>query len=208
MKLSASVRGGRKTHNKPQAARAKTEVRRRVLEAIGADQARVFDAFAGSGTMHRQVWHQAAEYVGCDLDWYRDERLAYVADNRRVLRAIDLWPFNVFDFDAFGSPWEQCLILADRRSPLQPGERLGLALTEGSGLKLKMGSFPTALRILAGIRREAAGGSRSTDELLDRCLAGLCDRMRATVAQRWQAGQSQGASAMRYVGLILVGRAV
>lgn len=208
MKIGTSLRGGRKTHNKPEATRAKIEIRKRVLEAIGPGEARVFDAFAGAGTMHRRVWHDAAACVGCDTDWYRDDRLAYVADNRRVMRAIDLWTFNVFDLDAFGSPWEQCLILADRRSPLQPGERLGLVLTEGSGLKLKMGSYPTAMRLLAGIRRGAVGGSRSTDELIDRCVAGLCARMRAEVSQRWQAGTSRGSSAMRYVSLILVGREV
>ena len=108
--------------------------------------------------MWREVWHAAAGYVGCDLKWYRDERLAYVADNRRVLRAIDLAPFNVFDFDAWGAPWEQVLILIARR-PLLPGERIGLVLTEGSAFNLKLngisGGLARAHRSQALRRRQA-----------------------------------------------------
>ena len=88
----------------------------------------MFDAFAGEGVLFRQVWHRAVSYVGCDLKWYRDERLMFVADNHRVMRAIDLSAFNVFDIDSWGSPWDQVLILAARR-PLAAGERLGLVLT-------------------------------------------------------------------------------
>ncbi|HVH77139.1 MAG TPA: hypothetical protein VM755_19655 [Stellaceae bacterium] len=47
------------------------------------------------------------------------------------MRAIDLAPFNLFDFDAWGSPWEHVAILCARR-PVQPGERIGLVLTDGS----------------------------------------------------------------------------
>jgi hypothetical protein len=39
----------------------------------------------------------------------------FCADNTRVLRAIDLSRFSIFDFDAYGSPWVQAVILADRR---------------------------------------------------------------------------------------------
>ncbi len=192
-----------KTNNHAATMPAKIELRRRVLEAIGADNARVFDAFAGDGKMFDAVWSKAARYVGCDLEWYRDAREAFVADNRRVLRSIDLTAFNVFDLDAWGAPWEQAIIVAARR-PVKPGERIGMVLTEGSGLKLRVGDYPLSLRAIAGIRGRAAGGSRSQDELMARALAGLCRRMRCTIAKRWQAKGKTGA-AMIYAGLVLEG---
>lgn len=183
---------------------AKVEMRRRVLAAIGADQARVFDAFAGTGEMYREVWRAASAYVGCDLEWFRDARPAYVADNLRVMRALDLAEFNVFDLDAFGSPWEQALILAARRT-VAPGERIGVVLTEGSGMNLKFGGMPHALAQLAGIRVKTGGMVRWQEELIDRAIAGLASRLNTTVEARWQAERT-GGTTMRYCALVLVGR--
>jgi len=146
-----------------QAKSAKVAIRQNVLEAVGRD-ARVFDAFAGVGEMHREVWHQAAGYVGCDRVWYRDKRVAFVADNRRVMRSIDLTEFRVFDFDSFGSPWEQIVILAARR-PIAPGERVGIE-DPRRGMDLRGGAVsgsPMAAEAhpAAGADFRPQGGSRN-----------------------------------------------
>lgn len=207
-KFSGTLKGAHKTNNHPAATKAKAAIREHVLAAIGADQARVFDAFAGQGEMHARVWHKAAAYVGCDTTWYRDKREAFVADNRRVMRALDLAAFTVFDFDAWGSPWDQCVILAARRR-VADGEKIGLVLTEGSALKLKMGSFPTSLRILAKLRQRTAGASRThiADQVIGRALGELCRRLGCTVVKRWEARGKTGA-AMRYIGLVLEGKKI
>jgi len=196
--------GARKTDNHPSAHPSKVQLRRLVMEAIGADRARVFDAFAGSGVMYRAAWHQAGlGYVGCDLRWFRDGRLAYVADNRRVMRAIDLSSFNVFDLDAYGAPWEQALILADRRE-VAPGELVGIVLTDGAALNIKLGGMPKALRQIVGLTGVPAGGSRSLHDLLDMAIAGLCRRMRCKVVRRWGASGASGAQ-VSYAALVLQG---
>ena len=89
-----------KVDNNPAAEAAKVAIREHVLSVV--QPAGVFDAFAGSGVMHRNVWHKASHYCGCDQRHFRDGRLAFVADNRRVLRAIDpahsnpaVWCFSV-----------------------------------------------------------------------------------------------------------------
>lgn len=201
-KFSRTVAASTKVHNNPAAERAKAELRQNVLDVIGAG-AHVFDAFAGDGLMWRRVWHEAADYVGCDTTWYRDERRMFVADNRRVLRSIDLSRFNIFDLDAHGSPWEQAMIIAARRA-VSPGEQLGLVLTEGSGLKLKLGGYPAALRVLSGLRGVPVGGSRGHHELTDRAINGLCASMGARLVRRWQALGKTGASVV-YIGLIIEG---
>ncbi len=193
-----------KTDNNPQAFRAKVDIRKRVLDAVGAERAQVFDAFAGSGEMHGAVWRFASGYTGCDVKWARDARRMFAADNRRVLRAIDLAPFNLFDLDAYGSPWEQAIIIADRRR-VAPGELFGLVITEGAGLSYKANVVPIAIGELTGLRAGIVGLAKKQDAIIDRAINGLARRMSCDVAKRWQAEGRTGAS-MRYIGLVLRGR--
>jgi hypothetical protein len=181
---------------------AKAEIRRLVLAQVPKPTA-VFEAFAGAGAMYRAVWHGADRYLGCDLDWWRDGRLAYVADNRRVMRSIDLGPFNVFDLDSYGSPWEQAIILSARRTAA-PGEIIGLVVTEGSGLKLKQGGMPKALQLLTGMKGRPAGINRAQDDLISAALKSVAERMNCSVVRRWQAHR-KGAADMHYTGVILQG---
>lgn len=202
-----------KTDNNPQAFKAKVDIRRRVLEAVGqvglptrdgATYTGVFDAFAGSGEMYSAVWKAADCYTGCDLKRQVDGRLMFAADNRRVLRVIDLAPFNVFDLDAYGSPWEQAIIIADRRR-VAPGELFGLVITEGAGLSYKANVVPIAIGELTGLRKGIVGLAKKQDAVIDRAFAGLARRMSCTIEKRWQAEGKTGAS-MRYIGLVMKGQ--
>lgn len=193
--------GRKKTNNHTKSRAVKIDIRQRVMALL--PEPRVFDAFAGSGRMHRDVWHQASHYVGCDLKWYPDSRVAYVADNRRVMRAIDLADFNLFDFDAYGNPWEQCLILAARRA-VRPGENIGIVLTDGSSLKLKLGGMPAALKKIAGLRADVAGASRLQDSLFERAIINLAKALKCSILQRWEAQGKTGAAVI-YSGLVLQG---
>jgi len=186
--------------------RAKVEIRQHVLDVVTPARARVFDAFAGPGLMWAEVWKHAAGYVGCDERWHADARCCFVADNRRVMRCIDLAPFTVFDLDAFGSPWEQALILAGRRR-LAPGELVGLVVTEGTWIKTRTGTgWPAALMQAAGIARAAGGmGDKGMhDELIGRGLRSVVRSMGGKIVRQWRAVGSTGAQ-MRYVGLVIEG---
>lgn len=199
----ASAMSGEKVNNHPKSAGDKIALRRRVLASVPSPK--VFDAFAGSGRMWRSVWRHAQAYVGCDLKWYRDkERRAYVGDNRRVMRAIDLSVFNIFDLDAYGSPWDRALIVADRRA-VATGELIGVVLTEGSLMKLKLGKAPNALAELAGIGGGARGMARQYQQIIDRAVSALCERMRCDLVSRIQAeGKTQ--AGVLYIGLVLRGQ--
>ena len=200
--LMAAPSWGKKSDNTRVARQAKITIRRNVLDAIGADNASVFDAFAGEGHMHRAVWHDAARYVGCDLRFFTDDRPAFVGDNRRVLRCLDLAAFNIFDLDSYGSPMEQAYIIAKRRQQ-RPGERLGLVLTEGEGLKLKFGDMSNALAVVTGLDpRSMSGLAKGQDWLIQRAIDRLAEMLSATVVKRWQAVGVVG-SRMYYIGLVL-----
>lgn len=195
-------KSNKKTNNHPKSEAAKIALRRHVLDGIS--QARVFDAFAGSGKMYRAVWHEAAAYTGCDIKWFRDERSVFVAKCQRVMRAIDLADYNVFDLDAYGSPWLQVRILAARRH-LAPGEKFGLVLTDGSGLKLKMGQCPKAMAQLCGMDKSSIPGiNRAHGLLIDQALAETCRLMGARIVARWEHDRP-GKSEMKYLALLLEG---
>lgn len=201
MLMGNLVRGVAKSNNTAAAGKAKVTLRRNVLTAIGAERAHVFDAYAGDGQQYRAVWHEAASYVGCDLEFFPDERLAFKCDNRRVLRTLDLAAFNIFDLDAYGSPWEQLYLIAVRRR-MTAGERVGFVLTEGQGMKLKMGGMSLALSLLAGIHHYLPGLGSAQNELIERALQRVGSMIGGTVIHRWEAAGKSG-SAMRYIGLVI-----
>lgn len=203
MKSFASTLNGAKTHNSHAALGVKIEMRRNVLDSVGRERAHVFDAYAGPGEMYRGAWREAASYTGCDAEWFKDERRMFVADNQTVMRSIDLGAFNVFDLDAFGSPWETATILAARRR-VAPGETVGLCITDGSGLRLKLSGVPHALARLAGVGGTMKLANRGHDAMFDRALNVVCERMGARVTKRWRASSNQRA-AMRYEAVVMEG---
>lgn len=182
------------TDNNVSAHRAKVQIRRAVLEHV--KPARVFDAFCGEGVMFREVWKDAAEYIGCDQrDWSPQETIRrFVADNQRVLRCIELDRFNIFDLDAFGSPWEQALIIAARRR-WKAGERGGLVVTDGD--LLRMGIHAHGTRQLLGLqmRRNRTGGdffAGADTRMIDVLIGRWCERSGVRLLKAWGATNLHG----------------
>lgn len=195
-----------KTDNRPSATAAKVSLRRRVLERM--EPTRVLDAFCGNGAMYDAVWREAAEYTGIDerYEW-PDARRRYVGDNRRILRAIDLGRFNIFDFDAYGSPWEQMLILAERRQ-WAPGERGAIVLTDGSSMKTRYGRLGRALATLVG--QSTVPPSTKNDEWIgDVALRAWSKKAGVRVTAMWRAVSLAGATGghkMVYSAALLEGQ--
>lgn len=204
-KARIAAGGGGLVDNNPVAHKAKVAVRQHVLDTIG--EVRVFDAFAGSGEMYSAVWRKASSYTGCDQKLQRDERLMFCCDNRRVLRAIDLAPFNLFDLDAYGFPWEQAVIIAARRR-VAPGELVGMVFTEAAGLSFRSNNIPFVVAQLAGIKSQhgaAVGVHKQRHGIFDRTVQGLARRMNCTIEKRWQAVGKTGMETV-YCGVVLKGR--
>lgn len=149
-----------KVENNAKGKVAKIALRQRAFAFVReAGEVRVFDAFAGSGTMWREVWKRADAYVGCDVrPIYDVQRALFVCECERVMRAIDLAAFNVFDLDAFGSPWLQAYILSARRR-LAPGERVAVLTTDGAKLHARFNNhLEPCFAHLAGQQADGAVG--------------------------------------------------
>lgn len=120
----------------------KVVIRKRLLAAI--EKPSVLEAFAGSGHIYQECY-RGLPYLGLDLKPLNDGRNLVKIDNRKFLRAADLGEFNVFDLDAYGSPWHQFLIVLHRRR-VAPGEKIAIAITDGLNFKMRMSSLPDGLR--------------------------------------------------------------
>ena len=179
---------------------SKIDIRNRVMSIVSP--AHVFDAYCGPvGEMWRAIWSRADSYVGCDVVFdLADKRKRLVGDTLRIMRTIELGGFNVFDIDAFGSPWEAMSVLLERRRWLD-GEIGAVILTDGTGMNTRWGAVPDAMAKLVGI-----GGGRlaptgtSADVPQSMALQSWCKLANVTPKHIWQSkGTSSGRGTLTMV---------
>lgn len=197
--------------NDPVAISAKIDIRRRVLEEH--PDARVLDLFCGTGAMWRAVWSQAKTYVGCDArPLAMTDPPRFVADNRRLMRCLDLDQYDTFDLDAWGSPWEQLEILMHRRQ-WSSGERGALVVTDGSTASARFrpgGSLPEPVARIAGIS-SAPRTSNGAEGLFDFAVGRWMERCRVRPERAWRSrrpasrkGRAGGTDVI-YAGIVFRG---
>lgn len=181
---------------------AKVELRRRVLAHVSP--AHVFDAFCGLGEMRSEAWSAAASWTGCDFrPWDPSQPARFIADNLDVMRAIDLGRFNVFDFDAYGSPWGQMQLLARLRR-WAPGERGAVVVTDGAGLATQWGSTAATLGAVLGAERfEAMRGTRLAANRA--AFAPWAAQAGVVMRERWEAARP-GRTGVLYTALVFEGQ--
>lgn len=196
-----------KVDNFAEALPAKIALRREALEAVTGP--RVLDLFAGRGHMFDQVWSRAEAYTGGDheiLQVLAHKAACYHADAEVLLRALDLTGWNVFDFDAYGSPWREVTILAARRR-LRPGERVAVVLTDGAPRRAQLGLTAHALADLAGEDPKIVGAHRRWPILVRQAMDEVARRMGGALVSLRQADASLGKHGIWYGMAVLQGAA-
>lgn len=186
--------------NAPSAYGAKVRLRELALGHVGT--ASVLDCFCGLGEMHTAVWRKADRYVGCDeQEWDFTGPPRFVCNNLMLLRALDLQQFNIFDLDAYGSPWEQAMIIASRRL-WGPGENGAIVLTDGSSMRTRFGGSTRSMRV-HGV------GLRSSDESERTALAKWVHASSVNVSAAHRAysnGSGKGGQRMTYTVVLFEGQ--
>lgn len=205
MAAGLSARKNDKTDNHLAAVNDKVALRHEALAAVG--DAHVLDLFAGKGMMFGTVWHRATSYLGADKELSQvlaHPQPCHHAEAQIMLRALDLARFNVFDLDAYGSPWAEVTILAARRR-LAPGETVAVVLTDGAPRRAMLGLTARALADLAGEDMGAVGAHRRWPLLVRQAMAEAARRMGGSLAGLRQAEASGGARGMWYGVALLKG---
>jgi hypothetical protein len=192
-----------KLDNNPNAKHAKIELREHVLAHV--KPARVFDVFCGlDGMMHRAVWHKADSYVGCDQHWQMsDPRRRFVGDSLRILRCVDLSPWNVFDVDAYGDPWPALYVLLHRRV-WRPGELGALCITDGSTLITLFGVGSPAMAALTGVGTKFAPTHTAAAAIGRIALQNWLERQQLTLLHLWETTipADRSSNKMRYSAVV------
>jgi hypothetical protein len=99
--------------------KAKVELRRWLLDAMGITDVRVLDACAGAG----HIWGAMREHVTIS-SWVRSDTAPRQVGTLRLsalqaVQALDLGGFNVIDIDPYGEPWDAYLAaLPQLREPV------------------------------------------------------------------------------------------
>jgi hypothetical protein len=161
-----------------------------------------------TGEMWKNVWREAASYAGVDKDYrWGDERTRYIGDSYIVARSIDLQPFNVFDVDPFGSPWQAMLILAARRRWAK-NERGAVIVTDGGAMFTKFNGPDRALSQALGMPfadRAMMGGQQSLHvDMRNQALRRWFTTCGVRPLRMWEAHGNTGA-AMGYVAIVFAG---
>ncbi len=140
---------GVKTNN------AKTQAKEKIRRAILCDieNPSCLEVFCGAGEMYNSVWRECDYYTGIDINKYFDERNTICGDAEKAVTTIDLSKFNIFDIDAYGSPYTILDIITAR---VKPGLKYGFIITDGTQMDLKLGRICKGIRSLTGIEHHIA----------------------------------------------------
>jgi hypothetical protein len=190
----------------------KAELRLRLVDALGGPAScRVLETHSGPGEMHRLVYNGVHDWLGIDADLESPNAIHH--DNREVMRAIDLSRFNLLDVDAFGSPWEQLWLFAQRRS-IAKGEKIGLALTSGlqgsqcaRSPTLRAAGWSTQMQAVVGANFETSSrffcGDKYAPRLASRLIVSWFKP--SAVERFWACRSSHWGGGVWYFGAVLLG---
>ncbi len=189
---------GVKTNNAKTSVKA--ELRQYLLDAI--DKPKVLEVFCGDGEMYRTVWHEADKYTGIDIIKYFDERHTICGDARKSLRVIDdLSEYNIFDIDAYGSPYD----VLDDILTLEPDLKKPVAfcITDGVDMDLKLGRVCKGLRKFIGYEHHIA---KRANNLHDSFIKMVCDEVARRLNGKitsFKIATGKTGAAMKYYAFII-----
>ena len=178
---------------------AKQDLRNNVLNFF--NEKHVLEVFCGSGEMYRDVWHVADTYTGIDIKKQFDERNTICGDAVKAVSTIDLDCFNVFDIDAYGSPYDVLNIILSRYQG--HAKRLAFILTDGINMDLKMGRICKGLRSLLDVDSKIFKKANNLHgKIVEDIVDIVAEKLKAKVIHREFAKGNTGA-AMRYYAFVI-----
>lgn len=130
----------------------------KVLKQEGITEPNILDVFCGHGRVWKEAYNKTPLYVGLDKKQFNDERKTIVCDNIRYLRHkhASLDDFDLFDLDAYGSPFEHLAVISSRLK-WERTSIVGIAITDGGGFNAKMNQTNRGLLNYLGLSEHKHG---------------------------------------------------
>lgn len=190
---------GAKTDNAKIAAKSKL---RENLINVMPGKTSVLEIFCGKGEMYDAVWHKANRYTGIDKRFFSDHRHVLHGDALSVVSQIDCSDYNIFDIDAYGSPYDILLEIVTQLSKKNI-DQVGFCITDGVQMDLRMGNVTKAMSELSGLNFKKIGGAhRMHDQLIIRIIDNIAALLNGYIVDSNIAIGATG-SGMRYYTFIV-----
>lgn len=163
----------------------------------------VLDCFCGDGFMFDNVWHSADEYTGIDIKkFFTKKRKVICADNLKFLKVESIKKYNIFDIDAYGSPYEQLSIIIKKLENEEP-KTVGFSITDGTQIDLRMGRICKGMAEMTELSvNRIKKAHKLHDDLINIVIKNIQKRLKSTIKYSKIATGRTGAG-MRYYGFII-----
>lgn len=188
---------GVKTNN------AKTNAKQKLRESIfdNIKDCSVLEVYCGSGEMYKAVWCKAQKYTGIDKVKYFDERHTICGDAEKAIRLVDVNAYNVFDVDAYGSPYEILDFIVKKID--QTHKKIGFVITDGVNMDLKLGRVCKGLRYFVGYDFHIAKRANVLhDDFIKIVIDKIADTLKGNI-QNLLIAQGVTGSSMRYYSFVV-----
>lgn len=160
----------------------------------------VLEIFCGSGEMYDAVWKNATKYNGVDVNKYFDERDTICGDAEKALKIINIKQYEVFDIDAYGSPYD---ILYKILNDIGDFRKFGFVITDGTQMDLRMGRVCSGIRKLSGIETKVLKRAHLIhDDIIMIIVKNICKKIGGSL-QSFKIAKGLTGSGMRYYSFIV-----
>lgn len=178
---------------------AKKELRQSVFSEI--KNQKVLEVFCGSGEMYHAVWKYAEMYTGIDKVKFFDERHTICGDAEKAIRLVNVNDYNIFDIDAYGSPYEILNYIIDKID--DSNRKIGFVITDGINMDLKLGRVCLGLRRFVDYDHHIAKRAHILhDEFIKIVLERIKERLKGNISSFKIAHGNKGSN-MRYYSFIV-----
>jgi tRNA G26 N,N-dimethylase Trm1 len=151
--------------------------------------------------MYKNVWHNSEKYTGIDKVKYFDERHTICGDAEKAVRLIDVNDYNIFDIDAYGSPYEILDYIVDKIDT--SNKKIAFVITDGIDMDLRLGRVCTGLRKFIGYDFHIAKRAHVLhDDFIKIVIDKIKDKLKGSVCLFLIAQGTKGSS-MRYYSFVV-----
>lgn len=188
---------GVKTNN------AKTNAKQKLRESVfdNMTDVSILEVYCGAGEMYKSVWHKAKKYTGIDKVKFFDERHTVCGDAEKAIRLVNINDYNVFDIDAYGSPYEILDYIVNKID--SNNKKIGFVITDGVNMDLKLGRVCKGLRAFIGYDYHIAKRANVLhDEFIKITIEKIADILKGKI-ENLLIAQGVTGSSMRYYSFIV-----
>ena len=180
---------GVKTNN------AKITAKEELRKIDGIDNLSVLDIYCGAGEMYNACWKFVKYYEGIDIKEFDDGRTLHIGNAPQILKKINIDKFDVFDIDAYGSPYECLSIILNK---IKTRKTRHFVITDGIEIDMRMGNVEQFFALIAGITASKINNIyKIHDQLILKILKNIEKKLNVKVSNFLIAKGKTG-SGMRY----------